>query len=108
MGDVLTEYGSKCAVCNIKIKELIHAAHICGIEDGGTDDWRNGLPLCGTHHLAFDQNLFCFSLMDLKIITKKGISLSSISVTETILKTKKYINPHNESIEWKFNLVHKS
>jgi hypothetical protein len=55
---VLKEYGAKCAVCSITHSLLLHAAHLCGKAAKGSDDWRNGLPLCATHHLAFDADLF--------------------------------------------------
>src|SRR5262249_52607636 len=55
---VLKEYRPKCAVCSISHSLLLHAAHLCGKAAKGSDDWRNGLPLCATHHLAFDANLF--------------------------------------------------
>lgn len=47
---VLSKYGSKCAVCDISHPLLVTAAHICGKSERGSDDWRNGIPLCSTHH----------------------------------------------------------
>src|SRR5262249_12244492 len=44
--EVIRRYGLKCAVCDIRHPTLIKAAHICGKADKGSDDWRNGLPLC--------------------------------------------------------------
>ena len=64
---VMSKYGIKCGVCKIEHQALIHAAHICGVDENGEDDWRNGIPLCGTHHLAFDEFLFCFLPEDLGI-----------------------------------------
>ncbi len=49
---VLAKYGCKCAVCSITHPNLIKAAHICGKAHHGSDDWRNGLPFCSTHHDA--------------------------------------------------------
>jgi hypothetical protein len=42
---VLKQYGAKCCVCSITMSELLAAAHICGKEHNGSDDWRNGIPL---------------------------------------------------------------
>jgi hypothetical protein len=37
---VMAQYGSKCAVCNIQYPALLKAAHICGVAQQGSDDWR--------------------------------------------------------------------
>jgi putative restriction endonuclease len=55
---VMSQYGHKCAVCDIRHPQLLKAAHIRGKAEHGTDDWRNGIPLCATHHDAFDSYLF--------------------------------------------------
>ena len=39
---VMSQYGHKCAVCDIRHPQLLKAAHICGKSARGTDDWRNG------------------------------------------------------------------
>ena len=41
---------AKCCVCGIQVPELLDAAHIVGVEHDGTDDPRNGLVFCATHH----------------------------------------------------------
>lgn len=41
--DVLKRYGPSCAFCGLKVVELLQTAHICPVEDGGSDDPRNGL-----------------------------------------------------------------
>src|SRR5262249_15322699 len=56
--DVLKRYGATCAVCNIQHSDLLQAAHLCPVEAGGSDDPRNGLIFCLTHHCAFDKSLF--------------------------------------------------
>ena len=104
---VMSRYGYKCAVCNIRHKALIHAAHICGVDEDGSDDWRNGIPLCGTHHLAFDENLFYFRPGDLKIIIQDGLDHNSISISEKKLKTKNGLFPHEDSIKWRYKKIKK-
>ena len=56
--EVLKQYGAKCRLCSIAVPQLLAAAHICGKEHDGSDDWRNGIPLCHTHHAAFDAQMF--------------------------------------------------
>src|ERR1700678_4528515 len=46
--NVMSKYGHKCAVCEIRHPSLLIAAHICGVAERGSDDWRNGIPLCAT------------------------------------------------------------
>jgi hypothetical protein len=55
---VLSKYGPRCAVCSISHPQLLKAAHIRGKAHRGSDDWRNGLVLCATHHDAYDSFLF--------------------------------------------------
>jgi hypothetical protein len=80
-----SKYGCKCAVCAITHRSLMKAAHICGKAHNGSDDWRNGLPLCSTHHDAFDAYLFVIQPKSLIIETMPGVSPSSIGITAKML-----------------------
>jgi putative restriction endonuclease len=56
---VLEAYRTQCAVCRLKHKELLDAAHI--VPDSaprGEPAVSNGLALCKLHHAAFDGNFF--------------------------------------------------
>jgi putative restriction endonuclease len=56
--DVLRVYRGRCAVCSLKERELVEAAHIIGWrEPGGVAAVVNGLALCAIHHRAYDRNL---------------------------------------------------
>ena len=55
--EVLKRYGSQCAMCDVAAPELLRAAHLVAHGSGGTDDPRNGLPLCANHHDAVDKGL---------------------------------------------------
>ena len=46
---VLRRYGTTCALCRIQTSDLLQAAHICPVTEGGSDDPRNGLVLCLNH-----------------------------------------------------------
>ena len=54
---VLRRYGPQCAFCNISAPELLDAAHLRPKEYHGSDDPRNGLMLCASHHRALDAGL---------------------------------------------------
>jgi len=56
--DVLRVYRGRCAVCSLKERELVEAAHIIGWrQPGGIAAVVNGLALCAIHHRAYDRNL---------------------------------------------------
>jgi hypothetical protein len=99
---VLAQYGCKCAVCPITHSSLIKAAHICDKAHNGSDDWRNGVPLCSTHHDAFDAHLFIIHPDTLKIETLPGVPPSSIGVTETVLAPLRY-RPHDQALSWRLD-----
>ncbi len=55
---VMLAYDESCAVCALRHRELLDAAHI--IPDGddlGLPIVPNGLALCKIHHAAYDQNI---------------------------------------------------
>lgn len=96
---VLQRYGHKCAVCDIRHPQLIKAAHICGKAEKGSDDWRNGLPLCSTHHDAFDAHLFSIEPETFKTTCKPGVAPSEIGLSGQagfLLESR----PHLEALTW--------
>jgi putative restriction endonuclease len=103
---VMSQYGYKCAVCNIRLPELLKAAHICGIAEHGCDNWRNGLPLCATHHEAFDAHLFCIEPKSGTIKCKPGITHSEIGLQESSVKVLKHA-PHVEALKWRWGTTQK-
>ena len=100
----MSQYGSKCAVCDICYPALLKAAHICGVAQQGSDDWRNGIPLCATHHDAFDDHLFCIHPLSKLIECKPGISPDEIGLRETNMKTLKNA-PHEEALKWRWDIT---
>ena len=54
---VLHAYREHCAICRLKHRELLDAAHIIPDNKGGRPVVQNGLSLCKIHHAAFDQNI---------------------------------------------------
>jgi putative restriction endonuclease len=56
--DVMRAYRHRCAICTLRERELVQAAHIVpDVEPEGIASVVNGLALCAIHHLAFDRNL---------------------------------------------------
>jgi putative restriction endonuclease len=55
---VLAAYRESCAVCRLKQRPLLQAAHIIADRDPrGVPEVFNGLSLCGLHHGAFDSQI---------------------------------------------------
>ena len=56
--DVMRAYRHRCAICLLRERALVQAAHIVpDIDPEGIAAVVNGLALCAIHHLAFDRNL---------------------------------------------------
>jgi putative restriction endonuclease len=56
--DVMRAYRHRCAICALRERSLVQAAHIVpDIEPEGIAAVVNGLTLCAIHHLAFDRNV---------------------------------------------------
>ena len=98
---VLAQYGSKCAVCSISHPSLLKAAHLRGKREKGSDDWRNGLPLCSTHHDAYDAYLFAIHPDTLSIVTDPKISPTAIGLGTSVLAVM-HKRPHADALAWRF------
>jgi putative restriction endonuclease len=103
---VLAKYGHKCAVCDIRHPMLLKAAHICGKAYRGSDDWRNGVPLCATHHDAFDNHLFCIEPKTGMIQCKPGLVPAEMGLRELRLQPSKNA-PHMEALQWRWESTQK-
>jgi putative restriction endonuclease len=54
---VLLAYGGQCALCRLRHRPLLDAAHIKEDSDGGEPIVPNGVAMCAIHHRAFDANV---------------------------------------------------
>jgi len=113
---IIREYDFTCAVCEMKfvLDDLLEvtAAHIVPKQRLGTDDPRNGLALCHTHHWAFDTGIF--SLNDnyevilspslIKAETQR-FDLLNLKGKTIFLPKHKQIQPHPESLLWHRNEI---
>src|SRR5207253_2853261 len=71
---VTNQYDHRCAICAFRLKAPrgvyeAEAAHIIPRKMRGSDDPRNGVCLCGTHHWAFDEGLISIRAEDLIVMT---------------------------------------
>jgi putative restriction endonuclease len=108
---VLSEYAYHCSICGMKFRlgELVEAqaAHIVPKNKRGTDDPRNGLSLCRTHHWAFDNGLFSLSdnyQIALSPVVSKAetanFSLADFSDKQITLPENEILYPHQLALEW--------
>lgn len=57
-GGVMLAYRGQCAICALRHRELLDAAHIIADgQPGGEPVVSNGLSLCKIHHAAYDRNI---------------------------------------------------
>jgi hypothetical protein len=98
---ILAQCGPKCAVCDIRHPALLKAAHIRGKRERGCDDWRNGIPLCGTHHDAFDAHLFGINPLSREILCRPGIEPGQIGLRENTIAVLKS-RPHHDALAWRW------
>jgi hypothetical protein len=108
---VLTEYEYQCTICGMKfhLGELVEAqaAHIVPKNKSGTDDPRNGLSLCRTHHWAFDNGLFSLSdnyqITISPVVSKAetdNFSLTDFSERQISLPNDEILYPHPLALDW--------
>ena len=108
---VVREYQNACAVCEMKFdwQGLIEAtaAHIVPKHKNGTDDPRNGLSLCRTHHWAFDTGVFALS-DNYEVLLSPSIQeadscnfpLLEMEGKPILLPSHEVLQPHLDAVEW--------
>ena len=96
---ILNEYDFTCALCEMKFRldslYEVNAAHIVPKNAFGTDDPRNGISLCRTHHWAFDTGLFSVN-NDYRVILSPALKRAETKKFELVnMKDKKMVLPGN-------------
>lgn len=108
---VVREYDYSCAVCELMFQwhELSEAtaAHIIPKHQSGTDDPRNGLALCRTHHWAFDAYVFTLSdnyeiMLNPKIeeADSRNFPLLEMEGKSILLPSNEVLWPHPHAVKW--------
>jgi hypothetical protein len=73
---VLRYWGTACAACGLELEAdglfECEVAHIHPVHLKGTDQLRNALPLCRTHHWAFDRLLWAIDPETQKISVRQS------------------------------------
>ncbi len=108
---LLNEYDYACVVCGMKFRVdklyEAQAAHIVPKRRSGTDDPRNGLALCRSHHWAFDAGLFSLNqnnsiLVSSLVRRAETVKFELLSLEGNPIAMPKWegIAPHPTAIEW--------
>ena len=106
----LKRYGARCAVCGIGHGEVLDAAHLKAVSEGGSDDPRNGLILCSLHHRALDAYLYGIEPTSLKIRIAPGVHSREALKLENVDICHLKSFPHTEAVSWlwaRFEKKHK-
>lgn len=69
---VVDAYRQRCALCSLRHRELLDAAHITADSDAGEPIVSNGLALCKLHHAAFDGYFFGIT-PDYRVVVRPSI-----------------------------------
>lgn len=94
---VIRRYGAQCAVCDVAIKALLDAAHLRPYRDRGSDDPRNGLVFCATHHRAFDQGFFGINPVTLEVVLRQ--KREALAITRQSIRHLD-LRPDPSALEW--------
>jgi putative restriction endonuclease len=100
--DVFKRYGRCCAVCTMHVEGVVTAAHIKPVSENGSDDPRNGIPLCRNHHAAFDKCHFTIHPGSYQVVTREqGPSKEELGIQdENISKLKAF--PDRMALQWHY------
>jgi putative restriction endonuclease len=101
--DVLRRYDPTCSLCEIRVLDVLDTPHVVPVADRGSNDPRNGLVMCATHHRAFDAHLVGIEPETLDVrFTAAGPDARSLRVAVGSLaglgKT-----PHPEALSWRWD-----
>jgi putative restriction endonuclease len=73
---VVDAYRQRCALCSLRHRELLDAAHITADSDSGEPIVSNGMSLCKLHHAAFDNYFFAIT-PDYRVVVRPSILAES-------------------------------
>ncbi len=102
---VLQRHARRCVVTGLSVVDMLDAAHVVPVADGGSDDPRNGLLLSASHHRAYDKHLWSINPTTLEIETSpKGPSLKRMKFERTDVShlQENGTLPHVEALEIRY------
>lgn len=70
--NILRKFEGRCLVTSLDVTEMLDAAHIIPVANGGTESLNNGLLLSASAHRAFDAGLWAINPRTLTVESKHG------------------------------------
>lgn len=105
---VFMRYGPECPLCRINVREVLDTPHLVPVASHGTNDPRNGLVMCATHHRAFDAHLFGIEPESLRIrFARSGPDARRLGIVASDL-TGMGRKPHPEALVWRWDYWQKN
>jgi len=110
---VLAAYHSQCALCRLRHRELLDAAHIIpDFEPESRPTVDNGLSLCKLHHAAFDSFIIGIS-PDYEIKIREDVleeidgpilqhGIQGLNGVKILLPDRRIDWPDRDALDWKF------
>jgi putative restriction endonuclease len=110
---VLEAYKEQCALCKLRHRELLDAAHIVpDSEPGGEPTVKNGIAFCKLHHAAFDR-FFIGIRPDYVIVLRNDIlretdgpmlqhGLQGLHNKKLIIPNKQNLRPDPKLLSWRW------
>ena len=101
--------GRRAIMVKFRLGDLVEAtaAHIVPKRKSGTDDPRNGLALCRTHHWAFDTGIFTLSdgyevLLSPAVQQAEthNFGLLDLGDKPVLLPGNEVLRPHRDAVAW--------
>lgn len=98
--EVLSRYGGRCVLSGLGVRELLDAAHLQPVSEGGSNDPRNALLLSATLHRAFGRGFFVIDPDELTVLMRPGgPSRRDLGIVEASLRHLES-PPHREALRW--------
>jgi len=99
---VLGRYGPTCMLCGMRVTELLETPHIVPYANHGTNDPRNGVVMCSTHHRAFDADFFAIEPASMALrFAPAAPSAGDLRITESGLP-RTGPQPHADAVKWRW------
>jgi putative restriction endonuclease len=116
---VVAAYAGRCALCRLRHRALLDAAHITPDADASGEPLvSNGLALCKLHHAAFDQFFFTVD-PDYRVVVRPSIlaesdgpmlvvGLQQIHAQEILVPADDRLRPSRARLEQRLDAFHRA
>jgi len=93
----------RCLLTGEVIPEILEAAHIIPVENGGSDETANGICLRKDIHGLFDAGHIRLTPAGELIFTKPVMDSENYKTLPRIISIPNFVNPHN--VDWRYNYL---